>query len=268
MKNRLLVLITCLAPFLVSAQDIVENLQFNGQTVPVKLTIYKAKDPAPTVLISHGSGCAFLHVAQWAERIEAWGYNAVVIDHCVNRDVKPHPAQELPPNLQVEDRIKDYVAVVDWVKKQPFNKGKVGVIGFSRGGESVLGLLNETYYAGKVGLAKGYSKVFDAAVAYYPGCHLGDRELRETSVPLLVNFAEMDALVPPINCSFYKEGSAGKIANLIVETYPSSHHSFEFKFKDRWVATPRGQILVVSYNANQAERSFDNTKAFFDKNLK
>jgi dienelactone hydrolase len=230
--------------------------------------VYTQKQPAPTILISHGSGCAFLHVAQWAKRIEAWGYNAVVIDHCVKRDVKPHSAQQLPKNLQVEDRIKDYVAVADWVRKQAFHQGKLGLIGLSRGGEGVLGMLNEAYYGGKAGLPMSFSKTIDAAVAYYPGCHLGDRELRETSVPLLVNIGELDALTPPINCAFYNEGSAGKIANLIVETYPSSHHSFDFDFKDRWASTPRGQVLLVSYNAKQAAKSFDNTKAFFDKNLK
>jgi len=71
-----------------------------------------------------------------------------------------------------------------------------------------------------------------------------------------------------LSCAFYKDGSAGRLANIRVETYPSSHHSFEFYFKDRWALTPRGQILLVSYNAKQAEICFEKTKAFFDKNLK
>lgn len=210
MKKKFLSIIACLLPLFVSAQTIVEDLQFNGQQVPIKLMIYTVKDPAPTVLISHSSGCGMLHVGRWAERIESWGFNAVVIDHCIKRDVKSHPAQELPKNLQVEDRIKDYVAVADWVKKQPFNKGKVGLIGFSRGGEGVLGMLNEPYYAGKAGLAEGYGKVIDAAVAYYPSCLIGDRELREPPIPLLVNIGELDALTPAVNCAFYKDYLAGK----------------------------------------------------------
>lgn len=255
-------------PFVAFAEVVVDNIKFNNQDVPVKLLIYAQKQPAPTILISHGSGCAFLHVAQWAKRIEEWGYNAVVIDHCVKRDVKPHPAQQLPKNLQVEDRIKDYVAVADFVRKQAFHKGKLGLVGFSRGGEGVLGMLNESYYAAKTGLPSGYSKTIDAAVAYYPSCLIGDKELRVPPIPLLVNIGALDALTPPINCRFYKDGLAGKIPNLAVETYPRSHHSFDFDFKDRWASTPRGQILLVSYNASQAKRSFDITRGFFDKYLK
>lgn len=267
MKIFSLVLVL-LFPFIAVAEVVIENIKFNNQDVPVKLSIYTQKQPAPTILISHGSGCAFLHVKQWAKRIEAWGYNAVVVDHCVNRGVKPHSAQNLPSNLQVEDRINDYVAVASWIKKQSFYNGKVGLIGLSRGGEGVLGMLNESYYAGKFGLPAGYSKAIDAAVAYYPSCFKGDKELNETSIPLMVNFGEMDALTPAMNCAFYKDAVAGKIANLTVETYAGAHHGFDFDFKDVWGSTPRGQVLVVSYNAKQAKQSFEKTKAFFDKYLK
>jgi len=88
------------------------------------------------------------------------------------------------------------VAVADWVRKQPFHKGKIGLVGFSRGGDGVLGMLNEAYYGGKAGLPASCSEIIDAAVAYYPGCHFGDRELRETTIPLLVNVGELDALTP------------------------------------------------------------------------
>jgi dienelactone hydrolase len=257
-----------LFPLAVVAEVVIENVKFNSQAVPVKLLVYAQKQSAPTIIISHGSSCIPPRKLQWAYRLESWGYNAVVIDHCVNRGIKPHTAQDLPRNLQVEDRVKDYAAIADWVRQQSFHKGKVGLIGFSRGGEGVLGFLNEAYYAGKANLPIGYAKAVDAAVAYYPSCLIGDRELREPPIPLLVNIGELDALTPPINCAFYKEGSAGKIANLMVETYPGSHHSFDLNLPDRWATTPRGQVLVVSYNAKQAERSFENTKAFFDKNLK
>jgi dienelactone hydrolase len=252
----------------VAAELVVENVKFNNQAVPVKLLVYAQKQPAPTIIISHGSGCIPPRKLQWADRVEAWGYNAVVIDHCVKRGVKPHPAQDLPRNLQVEDRVKDYVAVADWVKKQPFHKGKIGLIGFSRGGEGILGMLNEASYIGKTGLPAGYSKAIDAAVAYYPSCNSGDNELRNPPIPLLVNFGQMDLLVPAINCVFYKDGAAGKIANLTVETYPGAHHGFEINAPDQWAPTPRGNVIVLSYNAKQAERSFEKTKAFFDKNLK
>jgi dienelactone hydrolase len=267
--NRILPLvIVLLFPFVVAAEMIVDELRFNNQSIPVKLLVYTQKEPAPTIIISHGSSCIPPRKIQWADRIEEWGYNAVVIDHCVKRGVKAHPAQQLPKNLQVVDRIRDYVAVADWVKQQPFNKGKVGLIGFSRGGEAVLGLLNESHYASQMGMMEGYSRAIDAAVAYYPSCLLGDRELREPPVPLLVNVGERDSLTPITNCLFYKDSAAGKTPNLTVEVYPGAHHGFEINLPDQWAPTPRGNVLVLSYNAKQAERSFENTKAFFDKNLK
>jgi dienelactone hydrolase len=267
MRTLSLVLVL-LFPFVVAAELVVDDFKFNNQTVPVKLLVYTQKQPAPTIIISHGSGCIPPRKLQWADRVEAWGYNAVVIDHCVKRGVKPHTAQDLPRNLQVVDRVKDYVAVADWVKKQPFNKGKVGLIGFSRGGEGVLGFLNEDYYGSMAKLPIGYAKAVDVAVAYYPSCLIGDKELNKPPIPLLVNFGEKDALTPTVNCLFYKEGSAGKITNLTVETYPGAHHSFDLNLPDIWATTPRGQVLVVSYNRKQAEISFEKTKTFFDKSLK
>jgi len=261
-------LLALLFPFAVVAEVVVDQVKFNSQAVPVKLLVYAQKQPAPTIIVSHGSSCIPPRKLRWADRLEAWGYNAVVIDHCVKRGVKPHTAQDLPRNLQVEDRVKDYAAVTDWVRQQSFHKGKVGLIGFSRGGEGVLGFLNEAYYAEKANLPIGYARAVDAAVAYYPSCLIGDNELREPTIPLLVNVGALDALTPPTNCTFYKKGSAGKIANLKVETYSGAHHSFDLNMPDRWATTPRGQVLVVSYNAKQAERSFETTKAFFDKTLK
>lgn len=268
MKKILISLVSVLFTFAAQAEIVVDDLRFNNQAIPVKLLVYTQQLPTATVIVSHGSSCIPPRKLQWADRIESWGYNVVVIDHCVKRGVKPHPAQQLPNNLQVEDRIKDYVAVADWVKQQPFHKGKVGLIGFSRGGEAILGLLNEAYYAGRVGLPAGYSKAVDATVAYYPSCLLGDRGFKETPVPTLIHHGERDALTPAINCLHYKEGVAGNIKNLFVETYPGAHHGFEINLPDQWASTPRGNVLVLSYNAKQAQRSFDTTQKFFDEYLK
>jgi dienelactone hydrolase len=250
------------------AEKIVENIKFNNQAVPVKLLVYTQKQPVGTVILSHGSACLPNRRLQWTDLILSWGYNAVVIDHCVKRGVKPHTAQELPRNLQVEDRIKDYVAVIDWVRKQSFSNGKVALVGHSRGGEGVLGFLNEPVYASKAGLNAGYSKMADAVVSYYPSCLLGDNGLKESAVPTLVHHGELDALTPPINCVHNKLAKDGKLGNITIEMYPRAFHTFDVNIPDMWATTPRGQVLVASYDKKAAEKSFATTKAFLENLLK
>ena len=261
-------MLVLLFPFVVAAELVVENVKFNNQAVPVKLLVYTQKQPVGTVILSHGSACLPNRRLQWTDLILSWGYNAVVIDHCVTRGVKPHTAQELPRNLQVEDRIKDYVAVIDWVRKQPFSNGKVALVGHSRGGQGVLEFLNEPVYASKVGQNAGYSKMADAVVAYYPGCELGDSGLKEAAVPTLVHHGELDTLTPPINCIHNRLAKNGKLGNITIEMYPRAFHTFDVNIPEMWATSARGQVLVASYDKKAAERSFSTTKAFLENLLK
>lgn len=267
-RNLIALLIVFLLPLASLAETVVDGLTYNKQDIPVKLLVYPQKQQAGTVILSHGSACVPNRRLQWTDLILSWGYNAIVVDHCVKRGVKPHTAQELPANLQVEDRIKDYVAVIDWVRKQPFSNGKVALVGHSRGGEGVLGFVNEPVYASKASLQSGYSKIADAVVAYYPSCLLGDNGLKESAVPTLVHHGELDGLTPPINCVHNKLAKNGKLGNITIEMYPRAFHTFDVNIPDMWAPTPRGQVLVASYDAKQAKRSFEITKNFLDKYLK
>lgn len=268
MRNLLALLSFLVFPLLSSAETVVDGLTYNKQEIPVKLLVYSQQKQAGTVILSHGSACVPNRRLQWTDLVLSWGFNVVVIDHCVKRGVKPHTAQELPTNLQVEDRIKDYVAVIDWVRKQSFSNGKVALVGHSRGGEGVLGFLNEPVYAGKAKLSPGYSKMVDAVVAYYPSCLLGDNGLKESAVPALVHHGELDGLTPPINCVHNKLAKDGKLGNITIEMYPRAFHTFDVNIPDMWATTPRGQVLVASYDAKQAKRSFEVTKEFLDTYLK
>jgi len=268
-KKVLSLFIIFLFPWAVTAETLVEEVRVNNQTVPVKLLVYEQQQPSPTIIVSHGAACVIASDKQWAERIQSWGYNAVIIDHCIVRGLKPHVATVLPSNLQNIDRIKDYLQVIKWIKQQKFQKSKVGLIGFSRGGEAVLAFLNEANYASTVGESLGYSKVIDAAVAYYPDCHDGENGLIQSNVPVITHHGLLDKLAPPSYCVHYtkaKQGSGHK--NIFIEEYPGAYHGFDINAPDFWVTRPRGQILVRSYNEEQANRSIQLTKDFFARYLK
>lgn len=248
---------------------VVDDLRVDGQSVPVRLHVYPQEQPAGTVILSHGATCLpEPEKYQWTSRIISWGYNAVLIDHCVKRGATPHMAQLLPDNLQVEDRIRDYLAVIQWVKQQKFSNGRVAIVGHDRGGEGVLGFLNEAHYGPLLGLKSGYSKSLVAAVAYYPGCHMGSAGLKIPAVPTLVNHGELDMLTPASHCIHYTAGKGGKVENLDVETYPGAHHGFDIDTPDEWAKSPRGRVVIFSYNDKQAKKSFDITKSFLDRYLK
>ena len=251
------------------AETVIEQPNVSGKNLPVNLIIYEQNEPTNTVFISHGSGCVLPWEKIWAERVQSWGYNAVIIDHCSARGLKAHTAGDLPANLQNSDRIHDYIDVVEWLDSQKFHNGKVGLVGFSRGGEAVLAFLNEATYAGRAGLTPGYSKVIDAAVVYYPGCHDGALGFRQSNVPALIHHPLSDSLVSPTWCvHFTMHQNDEAVKNTQIEEYPGAYHGFDINAPDFWVNTPRGQKLVRSYNEEQANRSVAATKSFLDTQLK
>jgi len=244
------------------ANEIIQEPKTGGKTIPVELLIRTHDKPANTIIITHGSGCVLPSEKKWADRVFSWGFNSVIIDHCSVRGIKRHPAKELPKNLQVEHRIQDYIDVANWIKSQSWHADKTAIIGFSRGGEGVLGFVNESYYSGKFNLPENYSQAIDVAIAYYPGCQ-NNNGVIEPAIPTLIHHGTSDTLAAAYFCSHYNLYKRNvNIDNLLIKEYSGAFHGFDIDAPDLWVQGPRGQVLLRSYNKNSAEESFNVTRQF------
>ena len=96
---------------------------------------------ALTVILSHGSSGVWKHIYMWKDRLINQGYHVVIIDHHKEKGIKPHVGKR-DYNDFPEERVKDLLKLSRWIKKQKWNKGKIGVIGFGYGGAGTNILAN------------------------------------------------------------------------------------------------------------------------------
>lgn len=253
-----------------SSSKAVTNPVVDGKIVPVKLIIKKQKNPSPTILLSHGSGCVIPGEYEWQHRLHTWGYNAVIIDHCSIRGISRHTGQYLPANLQIADRINDYIKVTKWIKTQKWATEKVGIIGFSRGGQGVLGFANESYHILYNQFQKNYTDLVNAVVVYYPSCITDNERVLEPPLPILIHHGTSDELTPANNCEHVKLLKSGMPlnSNFQIEFYENAGHGFDRPGNRLVINTRRGPVVVREYHPYASKKSFKITKEFLDKHLR
>ena len=229
-----------------------------GERFPFSIQVIQAKRPSPTVLVSHGGSCRLPQEEMWAQRFKEWGYNAVIIDHCSQRNIQPHTGMAVTP-LTPSDRVNDYIAVAEWVKTQSWHEGKVAVFGISRGGEAVVRAADERFNRGRRG-AEGLAEL-DVYVALYPACGSFPKTPRG---PLLVMHGEAD------NLSFFAACEYGQLnhPNYEIKTYPNAHHGFDVPGADVVKSSKDiASFVAARYDAKAAAQSFQDTRAFLMKHL-
>ena len=189
---------------------------------------FAGKRPTSTVILSHGSGGVWKHQLNWADSLTGQGYNVVILDHFTQKGVKPHTGRVDIKTIP-EERVKDILALSEWINSQEWHDGKIGVIGFSQGGSGV-NLLANTRMLKNLKLAADYDLgVFGALVSYYPGCGIplgGTPDL--PYVPIQLHLGELDGLAEVMWC----ETGFRKNENLEIFIYPEAHHSFDVEVKD------------------------------------
>tara|TARA_B100001027_G_scaffold210909_1_gene178543 strand:+ start:56 stop:859 length:804 start_codon:yes stop_codon:yes gene_type:complete len=198
------------------------------------------EDKANTIILSHGSGGVWKHIYMWKDRLLKEGYNVVIIDHHNEKGIKSHVGRRDYKDFP-EERVKDILSLSRWIKKQKWNKNKIGIIGFSYGGAGTNLLANDLELQIMKEFKKKDKKLFGAVVSYYPGCGLAGGSIPQSSyVPIIIHIAEKDELVTPyLNCVEPINNS-----NLIIYKYPEAQHSFDvdipgFKYEGIIFATGR-----------------------------
>lgn len=203
----------------------------------------------PTVIVLHGSGGTDGHHQTWAQRINQWGYNSVLVESFRQRG---HSNIVLTQAIMPKDRVADVLEITKWITQQPWSNGEVAMIGYSHGGNTVFETANV-----KKNLLKG-------GVAYYPYCH---GWFRSVTIPIQLHLALDDDWNPASTCSFLYKGLF-KANTITAYEYPNSHHGFDHTrgYITKFPAMVRGGIQTVTYGSNkeQAEISYARTKEFFD----
>jgi dienelactone hydrolase len=249
-----------------SSLQTIDKPVVNNQSIPIRLIVKSQETPAHTVLISHGSSCVLPGEYEWADRIFSWGFNAVIIDHCSLRGIGDHSNTNMYPiNLRNEDRINDYRLVSSWLETQNFHKGKIGLIGFSRGGEGVIHFASTNYYVSEKDYSKDYNSGVDVAVAYYPVCkYFNVYALAGTPFPILFQHGKNDNVTELSDCQYeFWVKDKNLTEEIKFNIYEDSHHSFDRSGSSIEV---NGKIFK-KYNHQSAIKSYDETRKFLSKYL-
>jgi dienelactone hydrolase len=193
----------------------------------------------------------------WASRLIGWGYIAAIID-----SFRPRRLQEVcetgwlvPPELRAQDAFNAARYLRDLPQIQA---DRVGVIGFSHGGSSVVLAAR----AGQVPTERR-GLPFQAAVAYYPGCPMVSPPVRLTT-DLLILIGQDDDRVSAERCSLFVDANAGLPHAPTLKVYAGAAHGFDVPGLDRRSASGH----VMRNHPVAAAASYAETEAFLAARLK
>jgi dienelactone hydrolase len=215
--------------------------------------------PHPALVLMHGCSGLDPAIDRWAATLNDAGYVTLQIDSFGPRglsNICTDPMKEASP----QTRALDAFGALIWLQDQRFvDPDRIGIIGWSHGGNSVLAA------ASNVGLTEKLPYRFKAAVAFYPYCFGGG----DYQQPLLIIQGDKDDWAPHVRCKSLKKRSTnnGKLIELI--TYPDTYHGFDVvEFNDgQWGEGINGQKYWLIYNEKFHLDARDQVRLFLKNNL-
>ena len=227
--------------------------------LPGRLVLPAGGGRAPVVILLHGCGGAGrgrFQLEDWTRRLLSWGYGALIVDSLTPRAVDTVCAPADQPKVTGSDRAGDVIDAALWLQAQPgVDGGRLGVIGFSHGGGTVMAVTARHFQDLHPGLLK-------AAVNYYGPCR---PQLEHGTVPLLAYGGEDDTWgFPASTCTEFGKHLRPDQPFQVV-TYPDTVHAFD---NPRLLKRRYGEGHPEQYNSVSAEDSFRRTRAFLDQWLR
>ena len=212
--------------------------------------------PFPAIILAHSCAGTGRHTDGWAKLLVSWGYLVLAPDSFNPRGTK---AVCTTPNVVTPNmRVADIAGALDYLAMRPdVVKGKIGIIGHSHGGSTVIRSAQSSFALSKRGLAAG--------VAYYPGCN--PQFDTGIDIPVLLLAGDKDDWTPSDRCRKLV-GSLVRGDLVKVVYYPEAYHSFDVKAADRTVPGAAGKQHRLVYDAVAAPDAEARTRAFFAKYLR
>ncbi len=122
-------------------------------------------------------------------------------------------------------RIKDLYGAREYLKTKSFVDGtRIGIMGFSHGGGTVLDAINQNGEYVKRKFLNHDNSGFAFAIAFYPGCPFANGPY---TVPLLIVTGELDDWTPARDCQLMIDKYREQSAEMRLEIIPDAHHAFD-----------------------------------------
>ena len=210
----------------------VEKLRLTGQLLLPTI----GTPPYPAMILAHASGGLDTRVDRWAAFFREQGIATLVIDYFGPRGVTANSATQPIPTHDVYDALR-------LLGTHPLiNPERVGIIGFSRGGNVVLN-------AADMGAYDAGGRQFAGYVALYPSC--GVTSIRKgNGAPVLIMLGDRDDLVPVVQCETLVENARSKGREARLKVFEGGYHGWDGDFSGIWYH----RALNTSYTLQADDR--------------
>lgn len=232
--GALAVALAATLPTAAVAQERVSFPSLDGAgRAPVVLTGFFFAAPgaarAPTVALFHGCGGAYDRQGGLGQRMRDYaalfngrGMHALVVDSLTPRYEKELCTQRTGSRrVTIGHRRMDALGAVAYLaERQDVDPARIGLVGWSHGGSTVLAATNRRYRdVASAPLGPAF------AIAFYPGCENELRRGYEPTVPLLMLLGELDDWTPAAPCRDLARLSGEPKPE--VESYAGAWHGFD-----------------------------------------
>ena len=224
-----------------------------GETITGYLNRPAGEGPFPAIILMHGCSGMGRWSGIWSRRLVEWGYVVLDMDSFGPRGIDKgvcfrtdHIAGPFSRALDAHGA-KAFLATLPFVAPE-----RIGVVGMSHGGMSVLQAINRSTTTRIDG------EPFRAAVALYPSCDPNT----QPNAPILILIGELDNWTDPKSCERYL-AKLGRDHDVTLKIYPGAYHAFDIAGAD-WLV--RG-YYVVRYDREAAEDAIKKVRAFLGKYL-
>ena len=189
------------------------------------------------------------HYSRMAARLQEAGFMVLLVDYLTAEGVLNTCGWEIHPK-----RVGEYInEAITFVKTIPnCDTARINVIGWSHGGEGVLGWL--------ANLEEEPNGV-QSAIAVYPGCSASAPW--KSLLPVLMILAEADDIALPSICNTLTQALPNQ-SNVRVISYPDARHGFDLTEGPSML--PVGNGLTIGRNLKAGNKAWEEIFKFLEKN--
>lgn len=185
----------------------------------------------PAMVLAHGSGGTLRgREDAWAARLNALGIATFVVDSFAPRGLQSTSRDQ--SRLSTMANLADALAALRLLATHPrIDPARIGVMGFSRGGQVALYSALEPL---RQGMIDGELR-FAAHVALYPSCSIPYRARRLSGAPILMLLGGADDYTPAAACRAYADWFAARGVPVQLVAYEGAYHDFDIPDPPRFL---------------------------------
>lgn len=188
------------------------------------LRLPKGEAPFPAMVLVHGSSGMGSNIDVWERQLNGMGIATFAIDSVTGRDLKSLGDKQATLG-RLNFALDTYGALEVLASDERIDPDRIGLIGFSRGGQAVLYAAMSRFNE----LWNTSGATYANFIPFYPNCqsrYLDDEKIEDA--PIRIFHGEADDYNPLGVCTDYAERLTAAGADIEITSYPGAHHGYDF----------------------------------------